>query len=65
MAGFSCDCGSDMDESDVQCSTVLAGAPDAESGTPGASTLVFTATCRGCNAQRIGYLSSGDMTTIA
>jgi hypothetical protein len=53
-----------MDESDVQCSTVLAGEPNVQTGTLGSSTLVLTATCRGCNAQRIGYLSSGDMTTM-
>jgi len=67
MAGFSCDCGSELGEDHVGCSTILAGAsmPDTGTGIPGSSTLVITATCPGCNVQRIGYLSSGDMTSIS
>ncbi|MEZ2310813.1 hypothetical protein AB6809_29635 [Paraburkholderia sp. RCC_158] len=48
----------------MSCSTILAGEPDTGTGIPGSSTLVLTSTCPGCNVQRVGYLSSGDMTSI-
>lgn len=66
MAGFLCDCGAALDEGSIGCPTILDGSPmpDTGTGVPGSSTLVITATCSACNAQSIGYLSSGDMTTM-